>query len=55
MAKVAVFNDTRPMRHFGRDAVMADIKALMARYKLEVLQRIGAMCDRFLPTEVHRA
>ncbi len=54
MAKVAAFNDTRPMRHLGRDAVMADITALMARYKLELLKRISAMCDSFLPTEVHR-
>lgn len=39
MRKVAVFNDTRPMRHFGCDAVMAAIEANVAARNGTVIHR----------------
>lgn len=39
MTKVAVFNDTRPMRHFGCDAVMAAIEANVAARNGTIIHR----------------
>lgn len=39
MLKVAVFNDTRPMRHFGCDAVMAAIEANVAARNGTIIHR----------------